>query len=490
MLTTAAAAPRPSSTPTPRASAALWRDDSPPDGLRWLRGAVWLYILLWIFEGALRKWIVPGLANPLLVVRDPVLLLIYALALERGVFPGNFFVGLIAFEGIVALGASVASTDVPMMVQFYGFHANFLHLPLIFVLPEVFRRVDLRRLGFVLLVLAPPMSALVFLQFTSSRTAWINTGAGGTGGMLGSALGHIRPSGTFSFSNGLGGFTSLVAGFFLWQIFRPKLFPRLLWLATAGALVVMIVFSGSRATVGTVVLICVGVLLVGVLQPRYWPSAVKLLVIVGLGGLLVASGSVFKEGMGVFAERFGDTDNVRTGFIERYLDALYYPFSLAAEAKPLGVGLGMGTNAAAGIINEGKRAFLLSEGDIGRVILESGPVIGITFALTRMALAAYCFFQSVNSLQRRANPLPILFFCGCFSSLIGGSFAQPTELGSVVIAAGLCLAATRFPPPGGDPSDTAEKDAPVIAAPPPPTIRGRALHAERLHRPDAESDGE
>lgn len=40
-----------------------------------LRQLFWLYFWLLIFEGALRKWLLPGLSNVLLLVRDPVALL-------------------------------------------------------------------------------------------------------------------------------------------------------------------------------------------------------------------------------------------------------------------------------------------------------------------------------------------------------------------------------------------------------------------------------
>ena len=40
-----------------------------------IRQLLWIYFWLLIFEGALRKWILPGLSNPLLLVRDPVALL-------------------------------------------------------------------------------------------------------------------------------------------------------------------------------------------------------------------------------------------------------------------------------------------------------------------------------------------------------------------------------------------------------------------------------
>src|SRR3546814_1990531 len=41
-----------------------------------LKQGIWVYFILLIFEGALRKWVLPGLATPLLVVRDPVALLL------------------------------------------------------------------------------------------------------------------------------------------------------------------------------------------------------------------------------------------------------------------------------------------------------------------------------------------------------------------------------------------------------------------------------
>ena len=56
-----------------------------------LRLLVWLYFWLLLWEGALRKWFFPSLSTPLLVVRDPVVLLIYAIALAKHVFPFNRF---------------------------------------------------------------------------------------------------------------------------------------------------------------------------------------------------------------------------------------------------------------------------------------------------------------------------------------------------------------------------------------------------------------
>ena len=50
-----------------------------------LKIAIWLYFLLWIFEGALRKWVLPSLATPLLMVRDPIAIYIILRALYLNV---------------------------------------------------------------------------------------------------------------------------------------------------------------------------------------------------------------------------------------------------------------------------------------------------------------------------------------------------------------------------------------------------------------------
>ena len=53
-----------------------------------IRRLIWLYFWLLLIEGALRKWALPKLSTPLLVIRDPVLFLAYVLAWRASVFPG------------------------------------------------------------------------------------------------------------------------------------------------------------------------------------------------------------------------------------------------------------------------------------------------------------------------------------------------------------------------------------------------------------------
>ena len=476
--------------------------DLPPDAadLTVLKRTLLVYIAVWVAEGAVRKWILPGLATPLLVVRDPILLFIYYLAFTKGLFPKGFFVTAIVVLGAVAMMVSIAATDTPFVIEIYGLRASYLHLLLIFLIPKIYDRDDVRRLGKWVLLAAGPMAALVLLQFAAGRGSWLNAGPGGqANAMIESAYGHIRPSGTFSFTTGLTGFTAVTAVFFLYHLLEKRVYPRLIWLAAAPALVVLIVLSGSRLAAGVVFIIISTVAFISIAHRRYRAVGFKLIALLGFLVLVGGTFAVFKQGMDVFAYRFGGADNIRTGFVDRFFESFEMPFLIASLTPTFGYGLGMGTNVAAGLLL-GHSAMLLSEGELGRDMMESGPLVGGLYLSLRACMALYLGSRAVRSLFRDVNPLPVLIFSGCFVDLLQGQFAQPTELGYATLACGLCLAANRpgVPaptpeplPPAGPPLSPhrrvapAKSLAPVVppepAAPKPVGVRGRSVYAERMH---------
>src|SRR5437764_8670232 len=121
--------------------------------LRNIRRLLWLYIFLLVIEGALRKWIVPQLSNPLLLVRDPIVLLVYLLALRARLWPRNVFMYFLVPIAVLSWVVSffVLEPYVPisrvLVVTGYGFRSNFLHLPLIFIFAGVFDEEDVKKIG-------------------------------------------------------------------------------------------------------------------------------------------------------------------------------------------------------------------------------------------------------------------------------------------------------------------------------------------------------
>ena len=115
--------------------------------------------------------------------------------------------------------------------------------------------------------------------------------------------------------------------------------------------------------------------------------------------------------------------------------------------------------------------FLLTEGEWGRVILESGPILGLAYLAWRTILTFNLGLFSFRQLKR-GEILPIMLYCAGFLSLLNGQFGQPTNLGFAVFVCGLCLAA-------GNTTTPTESEA--LPPPVPNRIARRSRYAERLH---------
>jgi hypothetical protein len=123
---------------------------------------------------------------------------------------------------------------------------------------------------------------------------------------------------------------------------------------------------------------------------------------------------------------------------------------------------------------------LLTEGEWGRVILESGPILGVAFLLWRTILTFRLGLFSLHQLKR-GEILPIMLYCAGFLALLNGQFGQPTNLGFAVFISGLCLAAGNTPVP-------AEGGAPVLPERRGARIARRSRYAEGLHGAAARQD--
>ena len=184
------------------------------DSLRLLKRGVWAYFLLLIFEGALRKWVLPELAAPLLVVRDPIALWLLVLAWRRGLLPATPYLTGMLLVGIVGFFTALLFGHGNLTVAVYGVRILLLHFPLSFVIGRVFDRADVERVGRAMLWIAVPMTVLIGLQFYSPQSDWVNRGVGGDveGAGFSGALDFFRPPGTFSFTRAASFLPTLKSG--------------------------------------------------------------------------------------------------------------------------------------------------------------------------------------------------------------------------------------------------------------------------------------
>ena len=443
-----------------------------PEGV-WMRRLVYLYFFLLIFEGALRKWIVPSLAAPLLVIRDPVLLGIYAMALSRGSFPWNRWVMTAVGLCVASMMASVA-VGCPLTITLFGVRTDFWQIPLIFLMPLILSREEVRRIGRWTLMIMPGMAVLALAQFRVGPEHWLNATTGGSmseqSQQLYAAAGRVRPSGTFSFVTGMVSFLVLGSAF-VFEAFLEERALKRLWIAT-GAMVLALGISGSRSAILGVGIVAGAAVLMCVENPRRLRKVATPLVAAALAYALLHGLSDFRAGLDVNKDRFAGAGGLKEGILYRWFGDFVSAWQSEQQAPWLGSGLGMGTSVGAGLAT-GTRQFLLAEGEWARVILESGPVLGVAFIALRLGIAAMLLGRALRALQERDDALPMLLLAAGMMDLVMGQWGQATVSGFAVFIAGLCLAS------GSDEGD-AEPEMQQVGPPITRRLRGRSVYAETI----------
>jgi hypothetical protein len=419
--------------------------------MRNLKKGIWLYFLLLIFEGALRKWFLTALATPLLIIRDPLALYLLFSAYRFNLFPKHRLITIMFWIGIVSVFTAVFFGHGNLYVALFGARILLIQFPMLFLIGRIFDRNDVVQMGKVILWMAIPMAILMTLQFYSPQSAWVNRGVGGDleGAGFGEVNGYFRPSGTFSFTSGLTSFFGLVAGFVFYFWLYPKLVNRYLLLATTVALIVAIPTSISRTLFFQVVLSLLFFLWAKSNQSGILKNIVQISIGFSFLFILSLSVNVLNTQVETFVSRFTDANEIEGGlegvFIDRFLGGMVGAITNIDDSHAIfGKGIGMGTNVGAQLLSGGT-TFLVSEVEWGRIIGESGMLFGMFIILVRISMAMTISIQSFKFL-RKGDALPWMLLSFGFVNLLQAQWAQPTNLGFYVLIGGLIMASFRNSP--------------------------------------------
>ncbi len=416
-------------------------------GNREIKVVVYLYFFFLVFEGGLRKWVLPGLSAPLLIVRDPIALLAILMYLNQKRELLNFYTLPMLLIGALSFLFTLGFGHGNLAVAIFGFRTLILHYVFLFIIGDVFSKSDVVRMGNWLLYILPPLTLLIGLQYFSPQSTWVNRGIGGDvdGAGFSGAMGYFRPSGTFSFTTGLTTCYSLAAAFVVAFWSEPQHAKKLPLLVGTVCIFLAIPLSISR---GYLFQLLLTVAFFGVASIRNGRSFRLFLIAVIVAPVLLLMLSTI-------------------GFVQTSLQALTTRFTLAAQSEGglegtlgdrllgglfrsvtdfegtpwYGYGLGMGTNVGSQLLTGGRK-FLLSEGEWGRITGEMGPVFGLPIILLRCALAAQLFFASIPRLFR-GNALPFILLSFGLVQITITSWSQPTSLGFYAFTVGLIIASLK-----------------------------------------------
>ncbi len=415
------------------------------------RKAIWIYIFLLIFEGALRKWFLPSLATPLLLVRDPIAIWLTIVGLQKGWIKSGYAKTMMVVASI-SFFMAMAVGHHNLFVALFGWRIYFFYFPLIFVMGKVLTRNDLLKIGQFILWTSIPMTVLIFIQFNSPQTAWVNMGVGGEGtaGFAG-ALGYMRPPGTFSFTSGYVMYQAVVGCYLLYYLSMNNTLPKeyqfskLILLILTGCYLLSIPTSISRTHFFQTGVFLIFLFIAAMRKNKLKGKFLKFAILTIMTGVILYFLGIGGTSMEAFTARFEGANEVEGGVEgvigDRYVGGLLG--SLVNFQIPVfGYGIGLGTNVGARILGGDMYSFGFNgEIEWSRVIGECGMLLGLIIICIRLFFALELWKKAYNLLVKKYDLLPWMLSAGMMLTVPQGQWAIPTNLGFCILLGGLTLAA-------------------------------------------------
>lgn len=414
------------------------------------RKAIWIYIFLLIFEGALRKWVLPSLATPLLLVRDPIAIWLTIVGLQKGWIKSGYAKTMMVVASISFI-LTLAIGHHNLFVALFGWRIYFFHFPMIFVMGKVLTRADLLKIGQFILWISIPMTILIFMQFHSPQTAWVNMGVGGEGtaGFSG-AMGYMRPSGTFSFTSGYVMFQAVVGCYLLYYLLMNNTIPKeyqfskIVLIILAGCYLLSIPTSISRTHFFQTGVFIIFLFIAAMRRNKFKSKFLKFILIAIIAGIILYLSGLGGTSMEAFMDRLEGANKAEGGaegvIGDRYIGGLLG--SLINFQIPIfGYGIGLGTNAGANIMGGNMYSFGFNgENEWSRIIGECGMLLGFVIIGIRLIFSLDIWNRAYKFLVKRNDLLPWMLSAGMMLTVPQGQWSIPTNLGFCILFGGLTLA--------------------------------------------------
>jgi hypothetical protein len=426
-----------------------------------IRKAIWLFTILLLFENVFRRWIFPSANFFFLVIRDPIVIWVVfqgiRLKLLKNVLPV-----FMMFLGIIAFITTMLAGHQNIVVALYGLRISFFYFPFIYICSNVISVRQILLIGKLLIVLLPPIVALTAVQFLSPQSAWVNIGAGGDGGagFDGGTLGYYRPPGIFSQISGLTDYYAVTFGFLLYfwsdkKAARQVKLSRLILVVATIAYLISIPVSISRTHFFQTGYILFFSALVIFRKPAIFMKVAFAVSLLITGGIILYS----QQGSNIFVEAFlsrftGANESQGGAFNDMVNRSFGWALRAINSSVPFwGYGDGYFTNVGMMLMEGGtNREYYdghiaqvvdATEMEWGRILCESGILLGSLIIFTRWLMAVQLFRKALKEIKIKHSLGWFLAPCAIYMLIILQVKAF-YHLGFMALACVLALGACRM----------------------------------------------
>jgi hypothetical protein len=409
-----------------------------------------VFFLLIILEGVLRKWLLNPIQQPLVLVRDPVLIFIYLqyCFYRRWALPSwvmGFGLALALLLALILLQASYL--DLSASVYLIGLRNYIAFAPLAFIIGEIYDRQDLDNFIKMNLYMCVPIGLLVAAQFFSPVDSLLNKSPdNGVEGIFVVAEGVVRPYGPFTFTVGQAAYGAMAVAIGLIALER-RAWLGLSWPAlmiSLGAIGTMGVLSGTRTyflSAGMVFLAYALSSATGAGNAAAFKRGAY--AVIAVLGMVLLMTVVFPRAYETMSERQADAVAVEGSTLGRAVSMLTEVSDAMTDTPLFGLGVGYGTNAGS-YASAGVRGFSLAEYEWKRLVQECGPLFGFIVIGIRIALAVWASVLALEANIRR-NDAAAMIMLGFVGPLffVGQISGQNTMLSFAWFGLGLVVALSR-----------------------------------------------
>lgn len=326
---------------------------------------------------------------------------------------------------------------------------------MIFVMGRVLTRSDLLKIGRFFLWVSIPMTFLIFIQFHSPETAWVNMGVGGEGTAgFGGALGYNRPPGTFSFTSGYVMFQAVVGCYLLYYLLMnnslPKefRFSKIVLIILTGCYLLAIPTSISRTNLFQTIVFFFFLFVAAVRKEKLRSKFFKFAAITVIAVIIIYFSGLGGTSLEVFVTRFTDADAIEGGVKgtigDRYIGG-FLGSLINFDIPVFGYGIGLGTSAGAQFMGGNMFSFGFNgEVEWSRIVGECGMLLGLIIIGVRVFFSLEVWGKAYRLLNRKYDLLPWMLSAGMMLTIPQGQWGFPANLGFCILFGGFTLAAINY----------------------------------------------
>jgi hypothetical protein len=412
-----------------------------------------LFFALLPIEGILRKWVLNFIEQPLVFIRDPILLLIYweYLSLPRKKEIWIIYWILASVFALILALIQYVTNPLPILVYLIGYRAYLMYIPLAFIIRAIWRPADTRRLIVLCLWFSIPIGLLVAAQFFSPVASVLNKGiSDDVEGRFVVIEGIVRTYGPFTFTQAQSTYATLMVAVMVIAWDQRKAFRLPLFLLVSGSLATatMGALSGARFFFGGAILVLLTFIAAAFTTPKVSGVATRLAMAAGgTGFFIVVFIFVFPSSFSALSQRQNDAVFQEGSTISRAFGMFSLGSNSTSDTPLLGYGMGAGSNAGSYVANKGELVYWqLGEYEWPRMIQELGPIVGLAFIAFRVWAFIWLGWLALSSNRKWGDASALIMFGFAGYLVLDGTITGQNQILSFCwFSVGITLALSRRP---------------------------------------------